>query len=174
MKKSILILLALATAPFGWAGTLGFVKLFHYYKVSYGSAVETLLVMSDEGDGWYVCINSKRGVKSYLNLRQALEIVPQDDPMTTEIFRVPDDLRLSTEERMRGLVLNNLMQLGAAANQYYLEHGMATARLADLVGPTNYVRELKVIDGEDYSKVVFQQGRRLTVVTRSGMVTYEP
>jgi hypothetical protein len=72
-------------------------------------------------------------------------------------------------------ILNNLRQLAAAADQYYLENGKTQVTLDELVGETKYVRKLVVIDGENYGSIVFAQGKPLTVTTAGGYTTtYDP
>ncbi|MBC8009597.1 MAG: hypothetical protein H7067_05835 [Burkholderiales bacterium] len=62
---------------------------------------------------------------------------------------------LSEEERagIEKQVLNNLRQLTAAADQYFLEHGVSTVKIDQLVGtgPSHYIKALKPADGEDYA-----------------------
>jgi len=68
-------------------------------------------------------------------------------------------------------ILNNLRQLAAAAEQYFMETGGKTATLSDLIGPDKYIRSLPSRDGEDYSKLVINdRGGKWTVTTASGMV----
>jgi LysM repeat protein len=64
-------------------------------------------------------------------------------------------------------ITQNLRQLAAAANQYYLENGRTTAVLADLVGETKYVRRLIPVAGEDYGVLQFDQGSPLLTVQTS-------
>jgi hypothetical protein len=72
-------------------------------------------------------------------------------------------------------ILNNLRQLAAAADQFYLENGKTQTTLDELVGETKYVRKLVAIDGENYAQIVFAQGRPLTVTTAGGYTTtYNP
>ncbi|HVS53711.1 MAG TPA: hypothetical protein VHD62_15250 [Opitutaceae bacterium] len=72
-------------------------------------------------------------------------------------------------------LLNNLRQLAAAADQFYLENGRTTATLDELVGETKYVRRLVPVDGEDYRQLVFAQGKALTLTTASGYtISYAP
>ena len=72
-------------------------------------------------------------------------------------------------------ILNNLRQLAAAADQYYLENGKNKATLDELVGETKYVRKLVPVDGEDYRQIEFAQGKALRVTTQSGFsMSYEP
>jgi type IV pilus assembly protein PilA len=47
-------------------------------------------------------------------------------------------------------VTNNMRQLGAAADQYFLENGTTTASLTALVGPTAYVKALNTVANEAY------------------------
>ena len=47
-------------------------------------------------------------------------------------------------------VLNNARQLSAAADQYFLESGISTAGLTDLIGPTQYIKALNSIASETY------------------------
>lgn len=58
-------------------------------------------------------------------------------------------------ERITQQVLNNLRQLSAAAEQYYLENGVATVSFAQLVGegPNHFIKKLEAVDGEDYTKL---------------------
>lgn len=72
-------------------------------------------------------------------------------------------------------VLCNIRQLSAAADQYYLENGVSSARLTELVGPTNYLRALGVVDRETYP-AVFIRGLTITVggVGGARTVTYAP
>jgi type IV pilus assembly protein PilA len=54
-------------------------------------------------------------------------------------------------------ILNNLRQLNAAAQQYYLENGVATVAYGSLVGPTLYIKQIQVVAGETYSSLTFSQ-----------------
>ena len=47
-------------------------------------------------------------------------------------------------------VLNNARQLSSAADQYFLESGVSTAALSQLVGPTQYIKELNTVAAENY------------------------
>jgi type IV pilus assembly protein PilA len=72
-------------------------------------------------------------------------------------------------------VLNNVRQLSAAADQYYLENGVSTCALAILVGPTAYVKTLNTAAGETYP-TNFTQGVTVTVTGVAGVrtITYAP
>lgn len=73
-------------------------------------------------------------------------------------------------------VLNNLRQLSAARDQYFLETGKTTCTYADLVGPgpDKYIRELKPVAGEDYKSLVFAMNKPLEVTLSDGRtVSYD-
>ncbi len=72
-------------------------------------------------------------------------------------------------------VTNNLRQLSAAADQYYLESGNTTVNSSDLVGTntTQYVKVIKTVANETYTSAL-TQGNALTASGVSGQrtVTY--
>ena len=59
-------------------------------------------------------------------------------------------------------VLNNARQLSAAADQYFMESGISTASLTDLVGSTQYIKALNTIASEVYP-TSFTQATTITV-----------
>jgi type IV pilus assembly protein PilA len=67
-------------------------------------------------------------------------------------------------------VLNNARQLSAAADQYFLESGVSTVTLSDLVGPTTYVKALNTIASESYP-LDYTQATTITVTGVSGTRT---
>ena len=72
-------------------------------------------------------------------------------------------------------VLNNARQLSAAADQYYLENGVSTVTLSNLVGTSNYVKALNLVANETYPGG-FTQGVTLTIAGVAGArtITYAP
>ncbi|HKB92319.1 MAG TPA: prepilin-type N-terminal cleavage/methylation domain-containing protein [Opitutaceae bacterium] len=72
-------------------------------------------------------------------------------------------------------VLNNVRQLSAAADQYYLENGVSTADGLLLVGPTSYVKALNTVANETYPSF-YTQGTTITVTGVAGArtITYSP
>ena len=72
-------------------------------------------------------------------------------------------------------ILNNLRQLSAAADQYFLENGVSKANYDALVGPTKYVKRIDPVAGEQYQGMQFEQGKELKVTTEQGhVVSYRP
>jgi type IV pilus assembly protein PilA len=72
-------------------------------------------------------------------------------------------------------VLNNARQLSAGADQYYLENGVSTVTLTDLLGPTSYVKALNTVANEGYP-TAFTQGVTVTITSVAGTrtITYSP
>src|SRR5271170_7033945 len=72
-------------------------------------------------------------------------------------------------------VLNNARQLSAASDQYYLENGVSTVTLTDLLGPTSYIKALNSVANETYP-TYFTQGTTITIqsVAGSRTITYSP
>jgi len=72
-------------------------------------------------------------------------------------------------------VLNNARQLSAGADQYYLENGVSSVILSDLIGPTTYVKALNSVALEVYP-VGFTQGQTVTIASVAGTrtITYAP
>jgi len=72
-------------------------------------------------------------------------------------------------------VLNNARQLSAASDQYYLENGVTSVVLSQLIGPTTYIKALNSVANETYP-TGFTQGQTLTIqsVAGSRTITYAP
>lgn len=118
-------------------------------------------------------------IRSYLNrsLKQDVVMISVYNPVTIGLvaaMAIPafQKVRMASQEKA---VLNNLRQLAAAADRYYLENGVATANLTDLVGPTRYIKVLNPVAGEDYRTLRFRQGQTLRVKLADGRtVEYTP
>jgi len=76
-------------------------------------------------------------------------------------------VRASSQDKT---VLNNMRQLGAAADQYFLEHGVSTVVIAELVGQSRYVKALNTVANESYP-AAFTQGVTITVSNVAGQRT---
>jgi type IV pilus assembly protein PilA len=72
-------------------------------------------------------------------------------------------------------VLNNARQLSAASDQYYLENGVSSVVISDLLGPTSYIKTLNSVANETYP-TGFTQGTTITItgVAGSRTITYSP
>jgi type IV pilus assembly protein PilA len=81
-------------------------------------------------------------------------------------------VRTSSQDKA---VLNNARQLGAAADQYFLENGVTSVLQASLVGPTAYVKSLNLVAGETYP-AGYTQGESITINGVAGQrtITYAP
>lgn len=72
-------------------------------------------------------------------------------------------------------VLNNARQLSAAADQYFLENGVSSVTISDLIGPTTYIKALNSVASETYP-TGFTQGTTITIASVAGTrtITYAP
>jgi len=118
-------------------------------------------------------------VNGYYNrsLKQDVAVLAVYNPVTIGVLAgmaIPafEKVRQSSQQKT---VLNNLRQLAAAADQFYLENGVSTATYDDLVGPDKYIRQLTPVFGEDYRTVVLRQGEILRVRLQDGrVIEYQP
>jgi type IV pilus assembly protein PilA len=106
-------------------------------------------------------------IDSYSNasLKRNLVLLTAYSPVTVGLMAamaIPafQKVRTASQEKT---VLNNLRQLSAAADHYYLENGAITATYDDLVGPNKYIRSIQTVAGEDYRTLVFRQGAALHI-----------
>jgi type IV pilus assembly protein PilA len=79
-------------------------------------------------------------------------------------------VRVSSQDKA---VTNNMRQLGAAADQYFLEAGVSSAALASLVGSSAYVKALSTVANESYP-LFFTQGSPVIVsgIANARTLTY--
>ena len=150
-----------------------------------------VLVMSDKTQ--VALTTSATGSTSWVPVGQKFsgyvvsEFDPNDEVVVLVKDGVPTRLKLKTArvqtktaspeqvQQIKRAVTNNLRQIAAAADQFYLENGTNQTTLAQLVGPTKYIKELRSVDGEDYGTLVLRQGVNLSVTTASGVaVSYAP
>jgi type IV pilus assembly protein PilA len=76
-------------------------------------------------------------------------------------------VRASSQDKA---VLNNMRQIGAAADQYFMEFGTNTVDLASLVGSSCYVKALYTVANETYP-LVYRPGITITVTGIAGVRT---
>jgi type IV pilus assembly protein PilA len=106
-------------------------------------------------------------INSYWNrsMKQDIVMATVYNPVTIGVMAsmaIPafQKVRQSSQEKA---VLNNLRQLAAAADQYYLETNKTSATYDDLVGPTKYIQAIKPVAGENYRTLIFKQDAPLRV-----------
>jgi type IV pilus assembly protein PilA len=73
-------------------------------------------------------------------------------------------VRASSQDKA---VLNNMRQLGAAADQYFLENGTSTAGITSLVGSSAYIKALNTVANEAYPDT-YTQGYSIVVTNIAG------
>lgn len=73
------------------------------------------------------------------------------------------------------IVLSNITRLAAAADQYYVEHRVTSVSYSQLVGPSNYLKELRIVNQESYP-TRFTLGATITASGIAGArtITYAP
>jgi type IV pilus assembly protein PilA len=134
-------------------------------------ALPLIAVRTNLPDGVLVQSNWNR------SLKQDVAMMAVYNPVTVGVLAamaIPAFQKVRTTSQEKA-VLNNLRQIAAAADQYYLEHGVETVELSKLIGPDGYIRELNSVAGEDYGEVVLKIGEALVVHLPDGReVRYEP
>ena len=60
------------------------------------------------------------------------------------------------ETSLEKAIRNNLRQLASGADQYFIENGVTTVLLSDIVGEDAYVESLDVVAGETYPATITQ------------------
>ena len=72
-------------------------------------------------------------------------------------------------------VLNNVRQLSAASDQYFLENGVSTVDSSNLVGSAAYVKVINTVASESYP-AGYTQGTTITISSIAGArtITYSP
>ena len=73
-------------------------------------------------------------------------------------------VRASSQDKA---VLNNMRQLGAAADQYFLENGTSECGITSLVGSSAYIKALNTVANENYP-AGYTQGYSIVVTNIAG------
>ena len=76
-------------------------------------------------------------------------------------------VRTTSQEKA---VTNNLRQIAAAADQYFLENGVKEVAIEKLIGPDAYIRELTPVAGESYEGMIIKMGEDISVTLGNGQV----
>ena len=116
---------------------------------------------------WMQFLEFRKGDKE-----TASEVIEFALRQQTQVANAFADVKRSSMEKT---ILNNLRQLAAAADQFFLEHGVDKVKFEQLVGPDKYIKQLTPIDGEDYSKLDLTLGASpWKIVSASGItVSYD-
>lgn len=72
-------------------------------------------------------------------------------------------------------VVNNARQISAALDTFYVDNGTTTARWADIVGSSKYIKEFQAVAGESYP-ATYTQGEPFTItgIGGHGSLTINP
>lgn len=113
-------------------------------------------------------------IRGYMNRSFKQEVVAAAfyNPVTLGLvaaMAVPAFQKVRTASQEKA-VMNNLRQLSAAAEQYYVENNVRSVTLDRLVGPGRLIRALTPVAGENYRNVILQQGTPLRVTLPGGKV----
>jgi hypothetical protein len=169
---------------------------FSMLAVTLGAAepdIEFSGILKDGRETRVSLTNKTSGVSQWVSVGKdfAGYTVKAYDPKTDtlEVVKGGETFRLTMKEgkvkpgaselpaETRRAILNNLRQLAAAADQFYLENGVGRTTYDQLVGPEpkKFVKRIVTIQGEDYTRIEFVQGKPMSVTTVDGFtVSYAP
>lgn len=111
------------------------------------------------------------------SLKQEVALVAVYNPVTVGVLAamaIPafQKVRMASQQKA---IMNNLRQLSAAADQFYLEKGVSRAQYEDLVGPGKYIKVIQPVMGENYRVLRFRSGEALRIRLPDGRtVEYQP
>lgn len=116
---------------------------------------------------WMEYLEFRRGSKE-----AASEVIEFSLRQQAQAVGAFEKIRRSSMENM---IRNNLRQLAAATEQFFIMNGVNKVTLEQIVGPGKYIKKLAPVDGEDYSKLDLTQGvTPWKITSKSGItVTYE-
>lgn len=153
LMSVVMMAAVLKTSKLGWAELITIVISTQVYSVGFG-LVSILIPSSGK---WWIDL-----LVVPWSLVAALVLVAIFAATVIPAFRT---VRHKTQGRA---IMNNLRQISAAADHYFLEKGQTRVTYADLVGSLGYLRPVESVDGERYDDLVIEQGRPLMVKRRSG------
>lgn len=144
-----------------------------------GGSAEFMLIQKSTGSGRWVKVGQSFAgytVNSYDDKTGRLTV--SKDQTTRVLTLKKSTVQASAEspgapatpEQQKAL-MNNLRQLAAASEQYFLEQGVSKVTVAQLVGPEpgKFIRELKPAAGESYpGGMIIEQGKPIRVKTPGG------
>lgn len=176
LLRPLLVLAVLSVATAAAESEVEFVAL-----LSGGTAADTRIMLAVPGagsSGWLKLGQEFRGytVASYEAKEET--VVLSKDGQTLRVKLKDSKVKAGVAEpppAVQKQILNNLRMLSAAADQFYLENGVATTTYDQLVGPTKYVKQITPQAGEDYRAIEFKQGKAMEITTTGGFkMRYAP
>jgi len=106
--------------------------------------------------------------------KQMIALVPAAYVGVFTAMAVPafNKVRETSQEKT---VTNNLRQIAAASDQYFLENGVTEVKVSELVGPEGYIHSLEPVAGESYEDMVIStQMKEISVTLEDGRVVSIP
>ncbi len=175
--RGALIAASLALAATGLRGAEAGIEFFGFFRDDQG----LVFGLRDKANGGTKWISAGQEYAGYtarsLDEKTGVLVVTKDklDYRLPLIVAPIKQVASEPPPELKRKVMNNLRQLAAAADQFYLENGVDKATYDELVGPTKYVKDIKPADGEEYRGLRFVQGRKIEVTTQQGFVfSYQP
>lgn len=159
-----------AEAPVEFAGVFGAGQQVKLALTNRSNAVTRWVAVGEEFAGFIV--------KSYDQPNET--VVLTKDGAETRVKLKSARVKTGAVEptpQIKQAIMRNLRQLSAAADQFYLENGVARTTFDQLVGidAKKYVKSIEVVAGENYRTIEFALGKPLLVTTADGFkVEYLP
>ena len=140
------------------------------------NATEVMLIQKSTGNGRWVKIGQSFAgytVKSYDDKTGQLTLTKGEVTaiLTLKKSSVQTASVTPPTPAQKTALLNNLRQLSAAAEQYFLEQGVNTVTVGQLVGPEKdkYIKTLTPVAGETYpATMIIEQGKPVKIKTAAG------
>ena len=142
---------------------------------------EALLVQKSTGAGRWVAVGQTYAghtLTSYDAQTGQLTLTTKDKKTLILTLKTSSVLMAKTTPATpedKKAILNNLRQLRAAADQYFLENGVNKVDAGKLIGPNAYIKALKSVAGETYTGFIIEQGKPTRIKTSGGFeMEYNP
>jgi type IV pilus assembly protein PilA len=78
-------------------------------------------------------------------------------------------VRATSQEKA---IVNNLRQIGSAAQQYFLEEGVTSVNLTSLVGTDKWINQIETVASEVYPDSIDASSTSISVTNHTPVVTY--